>query len=92
MDKAYSGSSARYSGKEAVLLDQLLALEKRELNGIADTSARARKEQAFAAWSHKLTKTIIPRFSLDRGFEFANVVRYGERQCFLQSVLIASLV
>jgi hypothetical protein len=41
---------------------------------------------------HRVVKGTIPRFSLDRGFEFCNVVRYGERQCFLQAVLIAGLL
>jgi hypothetical protein len=41
---------------------------------------------------HAIVKKAIPRFSLDRGFEFRYTVQYGERQCFLQSVLIAGLL
>ena len=41
---------------------------------------------------HRLVKKSIRKFSLDRGFEFANVVTTGERQCFLQSVLIAGIL
>jgi hypothetical protein len=47
---------------------------------------------ALGAWLHRMVKSTIPRFSLDRGFEFCSVVRYGERQCFLQAVLIAGLL
>ncbi|MCC7230933.1 MAG: hypothetical protein IT203_11120, partial [Fimbriimonadaceae bacterium] len=41
---------------------------------------------------HRLVKKSSRKFSLDRGFEFANVVATGERQCFLQSVLIAGIL
>ncbi len=37
-------------------------------------------------------KAVIPKFSLERGFEFANTVRLGERQCLLQSVLISGVL
>lgn len=45
-----------------------------------------------ALWLHRTVKAVIPRFSLERGFEFFNAVRLGERQCLLQSVLIAGLL
>lgn len=61
------------------------------------TSARGRARKTTVAHDacsrlHRLVKTMIPKFSLDRGFEFRNVVRYGERQCLLQSVLIAGIL
>lgn len=49
-------------------------------------------EVALCRDVHATVKKAIPRFSLDRGFEFRNTVRCGERQCFLQSVLIAALL
>jgi hypothetical protein len=59
-------------------------------------SVRGQKEEvalqlSTCSWLHRLVKKSIPKFSLDRGFEFHNVVRYGERQCLLQSILIAGL-
>lgn len=41
---------------------------------------------------HRAVKKVIPLFSLDRGFEFANVPIEHQRQCFLQSVLIAGML
>jgi hypothetical protein len=40
----------------------------------------------------QLIKRTIRTFSLDRGFEFTYTVARNERQCFLQSVLIAGLL
>lgn len=45
-----------------------------------------------AQWAHTFIKKAIPKFSLERGFEFASAVQTGERQCLLQSVIIASLL
>lgn len=47
---------------------------------------------AIASEAHRLIKRVIPKFSLDRGFEFAYTTNLGERQCFLQSVLLDSLL
>ncbi len=41
---------------------------------------------------HRVIKKTIPKFSLDRGYEFANTQKLGERQCLLQSVLIAGIL
>ena len=61
----------------------------RKLN---DTLARVAFERETGAWLHRMVKITIPKFSLDRGFEFTNTVALGERQCLLQGVLIASLL
>lgn len=45
-----------------------------------------------AAFLHRSLKRMIPKFSLDRGFEFVYTLENGERQCFLQSILTASLL
>jgi hypothetical protein len=92
LDKTYESSAVRCPGAESLSLAELLAAKKREFAGIADAAERARAETSFCAYLHKLVKAVIPRFSLDRGFEFANVVQYGERQCLLQSVLIVGLL
>jgi hypothetical protein len=92
LDKAYESSPVRCPGAEKLSLAELLAAKKREFAGTKDAAERARAETAFCAYLHKLVKAVIPRFSLDRGFEFANVVKYGERQCLLQSVLIVGLL
>ncbi len=65
---------------------------KVRLDAITDLKARADKERVLCTSLHKSLKKQIPRFSLDRGFEFSNTVKLGERQCFLQSVVIASLL
>lgn len=92
LDQAYASSPVRCPGAEQLSLAELLAAKRREFAGLADAAERARAETAFCAYLHKLVKKVIPRFSLDRGFEFANVVKYGERQCLLQSVLIVGLL
>jgi hypothetical protein len=92
MNKAYASSKYKYPGKENMALLQALASRKVDLESIKKSSARAKAEIDTAAWAHRMIKKAIPRFSLDRGFEFSNVVSFGERQCFLQSVLIAGLL
>ena len=71
-----------------------LALEKRreELLVINNVAQKSTLEIKTASWLHGLVKTLIPKFSLDRGFEFTNALYFGERQCLLQSVLIAGLL
>lgn len=92
MSAAYSRSSARFPKSGALTLDQLLNSKRNYFAAMKDTNLRMRNEMAFAAWLHKLVKNVIPKFSLDRGFEFTNVVKLGERQCFLQSTLIAGML
>ncbi len=41
---------------------------------------------------HRMVKQLVPKFSLERGFEFAYMTTKGERQCFLQSILIAGVL
>jgi len=65
---------------------------KNNLHIIKNKNEKAAKEKEIGAWLHKFIKAIIPKFSLERGYDFKNVVKYGERQCFLQSVLIAGLL
>ena len=69
-----------------------MSAKRAELARISDPQAKAAKEMEIGAWTHKLIKKSIPKFSLDRGYDFTNTVAHGERQCFLQSVLISSLL
>lgn len=92
MDEAYAGSNHRFPGKENLSLDELLNSKKRQFSRISEPLLKSENEIAFSAWVHRMVKTVIPRFSLERGFEFCDVITRGERQCFLQSVLIAGLL
>ena len=88
MDKAY----ARSPETRRLTLASFLQHERHKLSLSTKESQRAKAEAELSAWVHRFVKSAIPKFSLDRGFEFRNVVRYGERQCFLQSVLAAGLL
>ncbi len=58
----------------------------------AKGAQRDQLAQGSAQWAHTFIKKIIPKFSLERGYEFAAAVKTGERQCLLQSTLIAALL
>lgn len=69
------------------------ALEARHAQVLAASGTRRdRLALDTAAWAHAFVKAAIPRFSLERGYEFASVPAYGERQCLLQSTIIAALL
>lgn len=57
----------------------------------ATHKANGSPEQARAAGEQvwKRIKKTITKFSLDRGFEFVNVTTTNERQCYLQSIIVA---
>ncbi|MEI6512487.1 MAG: tetratricopeptide repeat protein [bacterium] len=92
MNDAYLKSGVRMPGKEKLNLKELLQAEKDELGQIKDKVKRAKAETELGAWLHMLVRTTITKFSLDRGYEFYSVITSGERQCLLQSVLIAALL
>lgn len=69
----------------------ILAKEGRLIAG-AGKSGRVKAETEAARRIHNLVKKTIPKFSLDRGFEFHYTVLNGERQCFLQSVIVAGML
>ncbi|MES2465615.1 MAG: hypothetical protein V4671_34045 [Armatimonadota bacterium] len=73
-------------------LGAALDAERTYLSGIHGSAARTRQERKTAAWAHRTVKKVIPRFSLERGFEFYNMVHGGERQCYSQSILIAGML
>lgn len=92
MNSAYAHSTRRHPAKPGMSLEALLESQKRDLASVRTATAKAARERALAAWVHGMVKSTIPRFSLDRGFEFSNTQLHSERQCFLQSVLIAGLL
>ena len=53
----------------------------------ADGTAENARDAGAAVW--KRIKKTITKFSLDRGFEFTNAVVTNERQCYLQSIIVA---
>jgi tetratricopeptide (TPR) repeat protein len=59
---------------------------------LLEAGGSAEAEKAIGEEMYRLVKKAIPRFSLDRGFEFSTLPVTGERQCLLQSVLIASML
>lgn len=92
MDKAYKDAHYPLTNNANLALNDALTIKRIELSRITNKAKRANAEVELGARTHRLIKKTIAHFSLDRGFEFCNVVKYGERQCFLQSVLIASLL
>lgn len=66
------------------------ALDRARATRNASTVAKAETAACQQTW--ELIKKTLRKFSLDRGFEFTNAVALNERQCFLQSVLIAGLL
>ncbi len=92
MDAAYRKCSTRYPGKESLSIEQLLEWKCRQLAAVTEPVQHRKQEMMLAGWLHRMVKEAIPRFSLDRGYEFRSVAEYGERQCLLQSVLIAGML
>jgi hypothetical protein len=92
METAYSKSTVRLPNTSSPSFTEAVDKNSRALARITGVNKKTQAEVEFSARLHKLIKDIIPRFSLDRGFEFANVITRGERQCFLQSVIIAGIL
>jgi len=64
--------------------DQWIAAARKTSQKADAATARKAGESVWRLMKHTVTK-----FSLDRGFEFSNLVKLNERQCFLQSVILA---
>ncbi|MBN9417361.1 MAG: tetratricopeptide repeat protein [Candidatus Eremiobacteraeota bacterium] len=75
----------------ATLALRLAAFEQR-VRGCHTLAERAAAERDASFWAHGFVKKALPRFSLQRGFEFRNAEQLGERQCLLQSILISSML
>jgi hypothetical protein len=89
---AYRSARHPIPGTAGRNLDRDLSSKRAALAALSGPARRTREDRRLAEWAHRFIKKAIPRFSLDRGYEFHNVVKYGERQCLLQSVLIAGLL
>ena len=93
MQRAYRESQVRFKGLEQVGdLDAVLAAIKAKYAAAPNNDSRTLLEKQTGAFCHKLIKKTIKHFSLNHGFEFYSVVDRGQRQCFLQSILIASMM
>lgn len=92
MDRAYKKYRFIFRESRDADLKGMLDSYRSEINSINNDSQRTRAELALAANLHKFVKKAIPSFSLDRGYEFYYADKRGERQCFLQSVLIAGML
>lgn len=73
-------------------LDDALSARKAALDAAKTPAEKDKLARDTAAWAHKFIKKVVPKFSLERGYEFASIVKTGERQCLLQSTIIAGLL
>src|SRR5574341_391219 len=89
-EQAYAHSPARLPGQDTLL--DALASRAQAIRAAGDARRRTEEELNTAIWSYRLIKATIPHFSLARGYEFVWTVQFGERQCLLQSVLMAGLL
>lgn len=92
LEERYRQSGRLYPGHQDLPLAALLCVRRQEIAALPTVAARAKAQADLAGWLHGLVKALLPRFSLSRGFEFAQAMRYGERQCFLQSTLLSALL
>ena len=93
MDGAYQKSDVRFAGKESVKsLGPLMDSIGEDYDKAKTARQKAQMERLTAAFVHRMVKTAIPKFSLDRGFEFAEAMQRGERQCYLQAILVSGLM
>jgi hypothetical protein len=91
-DYALQEQTFPFPGAEKLGFMEMCEWARRGIESRGEGASREKEEIKLASGVHTIIKGIITRFSLQRGYEFANVVQYGERQCFLQSVLIASIL
>ena len=92
MNREYAKAGVKFRGRGEATIERMLESSRAELAAPRDAGKKTALEMETAAYLHKMVKKTIPQFSLDRGFEFHNVLKYGERQCFLQSVLLAAML
>jgi hypothetical protein len=93
MQEAYDSSHVRFRTLETQnRLDGLLAAVRTRYDGLTDPEQKTLLEKQTGAFFHRVIKKTIRHFSLDRGFEFRNIVDRHERQCFAQATLIAALM
>lgn len=93
LDAAYLKTGLPLNKKAPVgqTLEAALNARKAQL-GAAKGKLRDTLARETAVWAHTFIKKAVPKFSLERGCEFASIAQTGERQCLLQSVVIAALL
>lgn len=93
MESAYERGRVRFKRLESYkTLDSLLGAIGQKYAAAQTPEEKALLEKQTGAYCHKFIKKSIRHFSLDRGFEFYQAVDRGERQCFLQSTLLAGMM
>ena len=93
MQNAYDSSHVRFKTLERNRdLDSVLDAIRQRYVATNDPEAKALLAKQTGAFCHKLIKRSVKRFSLDHGFEFYNMVDHNQRQCFLQSIVIAGML
>lgn len=93
MDGAYKKSGVRYAGKEKITtLAPLMDSISHDYAKAKTPEQKTQIELKTGTFVHMMIKKSIPKFSLDRGFEFAQAMQKGERQCYLQSILVSGLM
>ncbi|PNY82879.1 hypothetical protein CVO96_05215 [Deinococcus koreensis] len=90
LETAYTRAGVPLAG--GATLKAALDARRAQLAAARTPAARDTLARETAAWAHRFIKKAVPKFSLERGFEFASIPRTGERQCLLQSVIIAGLL
>ena len=93
MDGAFQKSGVRYAGKEKIThLSALMEAVGRDYVRAKTPAQKTMLERKTAAFIHAMVKKSLPKFSLDRGFEFFQALQKGERQCYLQAVLVSGMM
>lgn len=90
LNAAYQKAGVPLAGGKT--LNEALDQRRAELAAAKSPAQKDALAHDTAAWAHRFVKKVVPKFSLERGFEFASIVKTGERQCLLQSTIIAGLL
>ena len=92
-DKAQqTAAKSRIPALASESIENYLIQQGDRLAQINSPVTRLRAEVGMSDNVFRILKKTITKFSLDRGFEFAYVVKTGERQCLLQSVMVAGML
>lgn len=84
--------NSHFKAQAGAAPEAYLAKRKLEIDALREPGAKGGAQMKLGGDLHRIIKKTIPKFSLERGFEFYNTAQLGERQCFLQSVLVAGLL
>lgn len=90
LDRAYRDYPNKLGNSGKGLATDLRDYRSRRNSESSQDQVKSDKE--LAAWTHRFIKTVIPKFSLQKGFEVEEAIDHGYRQCLLQSVLVSSIL